>query len=426
VIQQPPPEKKVRFDSPEKDGSPASGVPLLPILEDPSASSSSGGPQDSLGISSGRDAMCSPQSRLDEQTERDTPEDEDPDQTLEYFSDISPGWMTFLTATSVAKTRNESVIFEADFDYVSHAISDARRVLLASETEGLAWTSSESMLVVPCPFELSSCFYYDFINDHCFSVTQEDFLTEDDVINYFPYVEEADRKEVSSFVNFEVFKLDLAERATNTVDAVWVRKWISRNPPVVKSRCCGRGFLDSQKKGVGRHSSTASMLSHRLAMTFAAQNNWIIEGFDVHTAFLQGLRFSEIQAKAQQLGIEIREQRQVWLRPPANMWRHLRALGFCTVNDVDRMFFVLTLLKALYGLVDGPLLFQLAFLDFFVVNLGFRSSLHDENFLFISDTEAWKLSGIIILHVDDALVLGSWNFIRWVQSEGERRFGKMK
>lgn len=161
-------------------------------------------------------------------------------------------------------------------------------------------------------------------------------------------------------------------------------------------------------------------------MSFAAQYNWTIEGFDVKTAFLQGLRFSEIQEKARQLGIEIREQRQVWLRPPANVWRHLRALGFCTVKDVDRMLFVLKLLKALYGLVDGPLLFQLAFLDFFVSQLGFRSSLHDENFLFTSCKDTWTLVGIIILHVDDALVLGSWEFIRWVQYEAEKRFGEMK
>ena len=170
---------------------------------------------------------------------------------------------------------------DADFDYMAHAISDARRVLLASETEGLSWTAEESLVVVPGPFEHSTCFYYDLINDYCFSVSQEDFLTESDVIEFFPYVEEADRKEVASFVNFDIFELDLTYNATNVVDAVWVRKWLSRNPPQVKSRCCGRGFLDAQKKGVGRHSSTASMLSHRLAMSFAAQYNWTIEGFDV-------------------------------------------------------------------------------------------------------------------------------------------------
>ena len=114
------------------------------------------------------------------------------------------------------------------------------------------------------------------------------------------------------------------------------------------------------------------------------------------------------------------------MRPPANVWRHLRSLKFCTVPDAQRMFYVLKLLKALYGLVDGPLLFQLAFLGFFVQNLSFRSSLHDENFLFLSNFNTWELVGIIILHVDDALVLGSFDFIRWIEEQAETRFGKLK
>ena len=135
-------------------------------------------------------------------------------------------------------------------------------------------------------------------------MTQEDLLDETDVFNYFTYVEEADRKEVESFVHFEVFELDRASNSFNTVDCVWVRKWISINPPQIKSRCCSRGFLDVQKKGVGRHSSTASMLSHRLAMSMAAQHpDWTVEAFDVKTAFLQGLRFAEVEKKARELGI---------------------------------------------------------------------------------------------------------------------------
>ena len=98
------------------------------------------------------------------------------------------------------------------------------------------------------PFTSPSCFYYDLFGDHCFSVTQEDLLTEEDVANFFPQVEEADRKEVASFVHFEVFELDDASNSFNTVDAVWVRKWISRSPPLVKSRCCGRGFWTSRRK----------------------------------------------------------------------------------------------------------------------------------------------------------------------------------
>ena len=153
-------------------------------------------------------------------------------------------------------------------------------------------------------------------------------------------VNTADRKEIASFVSHDVFKLDVAKNATNTVDAVWVRKWADRSKRLVKSRCCSRGFLDAQKLSVDKHSSTASLLSHKLGMSLLAQHpDWELEAFDISTAFLQGLKFSEIHEKARQLGIEVREHRQVWLRPPANFWRHLRALGFCTVLDCDRLYF---------------------------------------------------------------------------------------
>ena len=125
------------------------------------------------------------------------------------------------------------------FDYVQHAIADARRVLLAAESHDLAWSAKESLIVVEGPFTTPSCFYYDVFGDQSFSVTQEDLLDESDVVNFFSYVEEADRKEVESFVHFKVFELDSAKNSFNTVDCVWVRKWISRNPPQIKSRCCG-------------------------------------------------------------------------------------------------------------------------------------------------------------------------------------------
>ena len=416
----PPLKRKVTFDdSPAPLASNSSenttGQPILPIPEEEekpqhgsTASSSTSLPAASSSSSSSGNNI-----NLDD--------------TIEYFADVAPGWSAFLNTTSLPKSQRDDSNSTETFDYMQHAIADAQRVLLAAECTGLPWTAKEALVCIEGPFTSGSCFYYDLFGDRCFSVTQEDLLTEADVANFFPQVEEADQKEVASFVHFEVFQLDRADNSFNTVDAVWVRKWVSRSPPLVKSRCCGRGFLDIQKKGVGRHSSTASMLSHRLAMTLAAQHpSWTVEAFDVKTAFLQGLRFSEIEKKAKDLGIEIKEQRQVWMRPPANVWRHLRKLNFCTVTDADRMFYVLKLLKALYGLVDGPLLFQLAFLGFFVQNLSFKCSLHDENFLFLNNFNTWELVGIIILHVDDALVLGTFNFIRWIEEQAEKRFGTLK
>ena len=128
--------------------------------------------------------------------------------------------------------------------------------------------------MIPGPWQEHRCFWYDFFADECFSVTKEDLLTEQDVYDYWEAVEAADLKEITSFVKHEVFRLDLASNSTNTIDAVWVRKWASRNPMVIKSWCCGRGFLDVQKKHVNNHSPTASQMSHRLGMTYAVQHGW--------------------------------------------------------------------------------------------------------------------------------------------------------
>ena len=119
------------------------------------------------------------------------------------------------------------------------------------------------------------------------------------------------------------------------------------------------------------------MMSHKLGMTLASQMDWAIEALDISTAFLQGLRFGEIADKAKSLGLEVREMRQVWLRPPANVWRHLREMGWTSVLDRERFIFLLLLVKAMYGLVDGPLMFQLAFAYFLRATLYFVASLHE-------------------------------------------------
>ena len=102
--------------------------------------------------------------------------------------------------------------------------------------------------------------------------------------------------------------------------------------------------------------------------------------------FLNMLRRPAAKAKA--LGLEVREMRQVWLRPPKNVWRHLRELQWTTVQDIESFLFLLVLLKAMYGLVDGPLMFQLAFAYFLRATLHFVASMHDDNFMMLFDS--WR------------------------------------
>ena len=151
------------------------------------------------------------------------------------------------------------------------------------------------------------------MDDRCFSVSSDELLTPEDIINHWPAVDQADRDEVASFVKHDIFKLDARNRAEvdNIVDGVWVRKWKDRRQGIVKSRCCSRGFLDKQKLTVDRHSSTASRLSHGLAVSLGVTHGLEMECFDISTAFLQGLRFSEIAQRARELGHETKTLRKV-------------------------------------------------------------------------------------------------------------------
>eukprot|EP00959_Pyramimonas_sp_CCMP1952_P262799 5495107-Pyramimonas_sp.AAC.1 len=92
-------------------------------------------------------------------------------------------------------------------------------------------------------------------------------------------------------------------------------------------------------------------------------------------------------------------------------------IGFTTVEDVERSLFVLLLNKAMYGLVDGPIMFQMAFLHFLLSELKFYKSLHDDNFLYKFDETGSTLACIIVLHVDDLLIMAMKHLTSWVQQQ---------
>ena len=83
------------------------------------------------------------------------------------------------------------------------------------------------------------------------------------------------------------------------------------------------------------------------------------------------------------LGYEARTPWQVWFKPPAKNWRRMYTIprSGIVVQDADACLLVLRCLKALYGLDDGPLMWQLAFLSLLKSDLSFTVSHRDENFL---------------------------------------------
>ena len=351
-------------------------------------------------------------------------QDASPDVTLDYDDDDDD------KKHDACWTDSSNIsCYEIRDDHFHYAIDDAKYIRQCQELEadgGMPWSKEESFFVIPGPFTYERCFFYDFVEDRCYSVSSDELLTEKDVIANWPAVEKADREEVRSFIHHDVFRVDLRENATNIVDGVWVRKWKDRKKGIVKSRCCGRGYLDRQKTVIDRHSSTASRLSHRVAVCLATQFDLCMECFDISTAFLQGLRFSEVAAASRALGHEARTPRAVWFKPPPNVWRHAREAPGSPVRvmNEDIGLFVLRCLKALYGLVDGPLMWQIALLTYLKGSLGFTSSLHDENFLF--KVSGYTVTAICTVHVDDLFIASAPSVLDHLSKQIELKFGNPK
>eukprot|EP00959_Pyramimonas_sp_CCMP1952_P191296 4000192-Pyramimonas_sp.AAC.1 len=82
------------------------------------------------------------------------------------------------------------------------------------------------------------------------------------------------------------------------------------------------------------------------------------------------------------MGIEVREQRKIYLQPLANAWRHFRESEKSNIRipEHEAMFFVLQLLKPIYDTVGAPLLWQLALTLHVTDELKGVQSVFDDNF----------------------------------------------
>ena len=413
--------------SPQSAAAPAAGDSREP--EAPIASSAAAAPEAKAAGAEGQ---------LEDTLPYDDEATVDQDETLPYSdSDALYFWtgqssQSQASSSSPADPQLDESLYaaaraEADQDALEHAISQA--AFLAQyrrrEDQGLLpWTRAESDLVVQGHFTKDRCFFYSWSEDRCFSVSSDDTLTEADIARHWDKVEKADREEATSFIQHKVFKLEARSAASNVVDGTWVRRWKGNE---VRSRCCGRGFLDRQRQDIDRHSSTASRLSHRLAVSLACIHGLELEAIDISAAFLQGLRFSELAARAKELGHSCRSTRNVWFRPPANLWRHFREIegSNIRVSDQDSKHCILRCLKALYGLVDGPLLWQLALLHFLRFTLGFTVSRYDDGLLYIISPQG-ALVAITTVHVDDLFLAARRAFRDYLVGLLEQRFGKVK
>jgi hypothetical protein len=255
-----------------------------------------------------------------------------------------------------------------------------------------------------------------------YSLQSDLILDDEEIANNWQLVEAADQKELQAFVTHKVFGVAAVKQRSqqcytsgkpyNEVDGTWIRKWKlthanGKDVWIIKSRLCGRGFLDKQKWDVQRSSSTASRISQRLAVSLAQLEKLDMELWDISNAFLQGLSFKELYDRAAELGLEVKAQRDVLFRPPRNVWRHLKTLDSKTfrVEGEEDYLFVLVLPKPMYGLVDAPFLWGIALSIVLKRDLGATPSLLDKDFYYW--TERGHIIAIFTVHVDDVLAVGN-------------------
>jgi len=288
-------------------------------------------------------------------------------------------------------------------------------------------------------------YLYDFVAEEVFRVDSDTaVLSEEDLKDFPALVEEADFKELCQFVQYKVFtvhKRSGLRPGSNVVDGIWVRKWKVYGK-VLKSRMCSRGCFDKQKHLIEKHSSTATRVSQRLVISVGLSGtmsgydgkNYIddpldidTESLDIQGAFLQGMKYSELQQQARSLGYELREPREVYVQPPENVWRHFRKMN-CDksfhVADAFRGLYVLFCLRPTYGFTDAPLMFQLALLCFLIASTGANKSVWDENYLYWIWDDRHVLS--LTAHVDDLQVTGCRWVRRWIYEALTSRFGELK
>lgn len=347
--------------------------------------------------------------------EESTQEYQDPDETVEYYG-------SYPVVTELLRNRKKTRMHTVnhhevlDDDYMKACVA-MHREYYAAQNEAMKdeikqskclWTKSEADFVIPGPWLESRCFYLDVRTGECIIPeeafhTQED-LTEEEIVKHWTTVEKADRAEVKQFVDEKVFKKKYYYDVNiDVIDAIWIRKWkqLADGTIIVKSRLCVRGFLDPQRSAIPTRSTTASRLSHRIFMSLCALLQFEIESWDISGAFLKGFTFAQLDQLYKSLGISA-PKRQVIVKPPANVWRYLREIpnSGIWVADSEIMFWLLELIKAMYGLNDAPFAFQACEGKFFVEELSALRSKFDENFYYWLAGPG-SVSALATAHVDD-------------------------
>ena len=231
---------------------------------------------------------------------------------------------------------------------------------------------------------------------------------------------QAKNKEVNSWLSTETVRR--ISRNMIPEDQIlrsrWVLTWkpidpaelpesLAAQPMKPKARLVVLGFEDPQLDSLARDSPTMGRDSRTLLLQYAASAKWMIQSFDIQTAFLRGSRT---------------DGRILGLEPPIEMRNQMKLKPWECCE----------LLKSAYGLVNAPLLWYEE-LKGSLIALGFVISPLDPCLFVLpkdnsnSDPQQPQIHGLIGIHVDDGLAAGDEVFNKAVkQLETKYPFGSKK
>lgn len=226
--------------------------------------------------------------------------------------------------------------------------------------------------------------------------------------------QDAKAKEIDSWLSTDtvvrVLRHQIPEE--NLMRCRWILTWKPVDPSdvkagttqakhVPKARLVVLGYEDPLVHEIPRDSPTMSKLTRMLILQTAAFRKWVIESFDIRTAFLRG---SETTGRI--LGIE----------PPTEMRERMK------LKPQE----VLKLLKGAYGRVDAPYLWFME-LKAGLEHVGFTQSPFDPCAFVLQHPVSKTTEGILGVHVDDGLCCGSEFFAQKLQEVAKRfPFGSHK
>eukprot|EP00971_Amphidinium_carterae_P336866 6473433-Amphidinium_carterae.1 len=122
-----------------------------------------------------------------------------------------------------------------------------------------------------------------------------DALTDSDFVEHAAALHRSRLDEISKLFKLSCFRRLSRSKCTNLVDSKWVYRWKPGDTGrVIKSRITLRGFKDLDRS-VNTWAATAARNTQKtinsLAMT---QSSFVVESWDISSAFAQGMTFEEI------------------------------------------------------------------------------------------------------------------------------------